>query len=583
MHMAASPWPQPVMAALLVVALLTGPCRAASVPPALRPTAAKLEAKGAGTDRPGHLAGLLAAPMASDNSVAIEEGTAAALRDMRHAVESVEREVKSLVQQELGAHKGQLVREVALTVEAQVREELLESVRTSSQERVSRAGEAVMEGTWVASKESAAFGVLAVLVAAVCRLVWLLQEEVPSNSALLPMAAPVGGADAATAAVVDVPGSTAEEPRARIPLGVPSACGLCLLLVPFGSFAQSMGLSATAVFWLNLLAIVPESFLICVATEELAFHLGDTMGALLNASFGNAVEIIFAFLTLKEGLLDACAGAIVGSILSNQLVLLGLAFLLAGALCEPMQLEKEGALHYDSGKALEQAQQLLMAAFSVALPSAFARLQSVTPEHVLVLTRGFSVILLLSYVALLVGQLRNSRKGQVEESHRATLTAVDAMTLLAAATAAVSLSSKCLVESLQEFCTGLGLSYGFVGMVLLPVAGDFSHISAVYLAMKGKMDLAIHISLASASQNALVIAPFSVVLGHFLGQPMTLGLQPIYGVVLLLSATISFAVLVDGRSSWLRGYTLLTTYALVCLVIFFSPDVATARTASPVP
>jgi len=324
-----------------------------------------------------------------------------------------------------------------------------------------------------------------------------------------------------------------------------------------------------AIFWVNLLAVIPESYLIGIATEQLALHIGDKAGAIVNASFGNAVEVIFVYWTLQDNLLDACAGSLVGSILSNHLLLLGFSFLVGGALISgKFELSRE--TRFDKSSALDQAQQLLVASFSMTMPAIFARLQHVTKEHVVTLSQAFSVFLLLSYVALVVHELPHGREPHLPSE--ATLSSWKACALLAVATGMTWVSSEFMVNSLDQFCESAGLSQTFVGFVILPIAGDLTHAGAVYLAMKGKMNLAINIAMASAIQVALVIVPISVFLGSYLHKPMTLAFDSVYGVTLIISAVITFAVIVDGKSNWLRGYALLTTFTFICLVIFLLPD-----------
>mmetsp|Transcript_87445 Transcript_87445/g.187579 ORF Transcript_87445/g.187579 Transcript_87445/m.187579 type:complete len:512 (-) Transcript_87445:54-1589(-) len=363
-----------------------------------------------------------------------------------------------------------------------------------------------------------------------------------------------------------------EEPPSRLPMVMMTAAWCTLAFMPLGLASRLFDAHVAVTFWVNLLAIVPESVLIGIATEELAVHLGDAAGALLNASFGNAVEIVFAAFSLKAGLLDACAGNLVGSILANQLGLLGCVFLAAGVWITPpftLRLGREAS--FDVSSALNQAQMLLLSSFSVTLPATYAQLQHVTPQHLLALSQALGFLLVLCYVAF-VAHLLHSRGPTPKEEQHARLGIRTGMALLALATVLLAASTECMVASLGEFCRRNGLSQMFVGVVLMPVAGDFSHISAIYFAMKGKMDLAISIALASAIGNALLVMPGSLLLGHLFNQPMTLAFHPVHGVTLIISAIITLAVLVEGRSNWLRGVTLLATFAFVSVMVFFMPE-----------
>merc|ERR1719161_1319604 len=147
-----------------------------------------------------------------------------------------------------------------------------------------------------------------------------------------------------------------------------------------------------------------------------------------------------------------------------------------------------------------------------------------------------------------------------------------AFTMLVGATVLCALSSEVLVEAVSGFAIESGMSKSFLGVVVLPIAGDLTHVSAVYMAMKGKMELATSIALSSAIQIAMVVLPLAVFMGYLLDQPMTLNLRVMHSVSLVVSAVVTFAVMVDGKSNWLRGYTLLTTFFMIALIVFFQPD-----------
>merc|ERR1719421_1949121 len=141
--------------------------------------------------------------------------------------------------------------------------------------------------------------------------------------------------------------------------------------------------------------------------------------------------------------------------------------------------------------------------------------------------------------------------------------------MMLATTVAVVANSEAMVEYLQEYCELSGYSQSFIGIVLLPLVGDLCHVTSTYFAMKGNMELAVNIAMQSALQIALVVLPVAVFIGYILGQPMTLDFKGQHTVCLLGSAIITFAVMVDGKSNWLRGLILLSTYAFICVLIFF--------------
>mmetsp|Transcript_104016 Transcript_104016/g.335400 ORF Transcript_104016/g.335400 Transcript_104016/m.335400 type:complete len:576 (+) Transcript_104016:161-1888(+) len=487
-------------------------------------------------------------------------------------LEDMERRIKRDIKKELRTELG-IPERAHEDVEEQIEEEVKQDLAEEGigiEERMSPLGQSALEKArledkWEYFQWAVVFIVLlALVIGCLCYLAPdPVNAEFYSEETVLEVCAP--------------PGDTRSQGGAQyfhVPIGVTSALCFTLVAMPIGLASRLFAWSGPLSFGLNLLAIIPESFLLGIATEELALHMGDAAGAFLNASFGNAVELIFVYFTLEDGLLDACTGSLVGSILSNNLVLLGFSFLVGGVLVTPRRkIRLSPAASFDRHGALDQAQQLLLASFGMTLPALFAKMHHVTLRHVLTLSRAFSLFLLLSYIALIFYQLHSRPSPSTsEQPEKATLNVRVSLALLAISTAVMAVSSECMVLSLDDFCHSIGLSQTFVGMVLLPIAGDLSHMSAVYFAMKGKMDLSISIALASAIQIALVVTPFSVVFGQFVGQPMTLEFHSVHSVTIMISAIITFAVLVDGQSSWLRGYTLLTTFVLICLVIFFMPD-----------
>jgi Ca2+:H+ antiporter len=499
----------------------------------------------------------------------------------------VQKEVRRQVSKEI--EDGAIEEQVEAEIEQEVKQDLVKE-GIIEEERMSRIGKQSLEGKWRFFWWAVGFLFL-IVVLLFCLINWgpemRLSHQMSSPSSPAGPVVPLAPTESqrTPTTTMNSPQHTPTPSRElmgitprdletsrwvrKIPFGVPSAICASVVMMPVGVAASFFSWPHGAIFWLNLAAIIPESFLIGIATEELALHIGDSAGALLNASFGNASELIFVYLLLKDGLLDACAGSLVGSILSNHLVLLGLSFLVGGVLVEPpykIRLSREA--YFNGSNALNQAQHLLVASFSVTLPAVFASSQHVTPEHVLALSQAFSGFLVLSYIALVFFQLQNPS----EPLAGAQLSVTNSLVMLIVSTVLMAISSECMVHSLDDFCREMGLSQTFVGVVLLPIAGDLSHSSAIYLAMKNKMDLAIDISLQSSIQIALLVIPYSVILGLYLGQPMTLGFVPVHSVMLVTSAIITFAVVVDGRSNWLRGYTLLTTFTLVCLVVFFMPD-----------
>lgn len=495
--------------------------------------------------------------------------------------EEIEDDIKKELEEELKDEEAEIREEVEAEieedlkrdVEAEVKSEVTEKVKKDlaeeglgHEERMSEIGKQALEDKWFTFVAALIFlFILALILIAVCYYAPRIADETEDDAS--------------------EPHSGGEQPHEILGYwdGVKflllRPVNILLVFVPIGLgvhfYAAKVG--HTTAFWINILAIVPEAYLIGIATEEIALMMGDLTGALWNASFGNVVELIFVYLTLREGLITVCEGSIVGSILCNHLLLLGFCFLLGGtamrrrASASPRKFNFGVELSYDANNALNQAQQLLVASFAVTLPSLFADMQNVTLEHVIVLSRAVSFFIVISYVALVTHQLVS--QPIKETGLQSEVTMSSALTILAIATIMCALSSEALVEAVSGFAQESGYSKTFLGVVILPIAGDLTHVSAVYMAMKGKMELATSIALSSSIQIAMVVLPTAVFLGYLMEQPMTLNLRAMHSVCLVVSAVITFAVMVDGKSNWLRGYTLLTTFFMIALIVFFQPDI----------
>eukprot|EP00929_Paragymnodinium_shiwhaense_P002363 TRINITY_DN102591_c0_g1_i1.p1 TRINITY_DN102591_c0_g1~~TRINITY_DN102591_c0_g1_i1.p1 ORF type:complete len:594 (+),score=113.78 TRINITY_DN102591_c0_g1_i1:134-1915(+) len=493
--------------------------------------------------------------------------------------QEIKEETRDVIEEELAEDK-KLQKVVAEEIEKEVGEEVEEEIEKEvkedlakkgigTEERMSPIGEQVLQQKWVIFSISVVTLIVTSLTLAVILyfsppLGGEKTDGSPSDSpAQSPRGSVVSGEDSRRIETLSM--------TRGLPISVLLSVVATVILLPFGCLAGHFGMSSALVFWINLMAVVPEAYLLGFATEELASHLGNAAGAILNASFGNCVELVFVYYTVKDGLLDATIGSLVGSIISNHLVLLGFAFLFGGVLAvKPYKIRLSQDSTYDKVGAINQAQQLLLASFTVTLPAIFATHQHVTSSHVLVLGQAFSFFLIFCYIFSVFFQLRFQH---VESEHESAVLSVrTALGVLVASTICLAISSEFMVHALDDFCHRIGMSQTFVGIALLPVAGDLSHMGAVVVAMKGKMDLAINIALASAIQIALVVVPASIWMGYAMGQPMTLGFQHIHGAALIISAIMTFAVLVDGHANWLRGATLIVTWIMVCLVYFFMPD-----------
>lgn len=368
-----------------------------------------------------------------------------------------------------------------------------------------------------------------------------------------------------------------------------------LVFVPLGLAAGVLEWSSNAVFWINFIAIVPLALNLAFATEELAEHTGQTIGGLLNATFGNAVELIVSVIALKENQIRIVQASMLGSILSNLLLVLGCCFLAGGFTRVQQTFNQTVAQTMSSLMALATAGLLIPAAFHASMPTptgAFPDPDSDSDSKILSLSRGVALILLLLYILYLVFQLKTHRalfeeqtqeddgiitapvvdSNKEEEQH---LSIVGSLSVLVVATVLVSLCADYLVGSIDDIVELSGLSKTFIGLVVIPIVGNAAeHATAVIVAMKDKMDLAIGVAVGSSLQIAIFVTPFMVIVGWIIDVPMSLYFSTFETAVMFVSVFITNLVILDGESNWLEGAMLLSTYLIVALAFFYYPDSA---------
>jgi Ca2+:H+ antiporter len=328
------------------------------------------------------------------------------------------------------------------------------------------------------------------------------------------------------------------------------------------------------VFLASALAILPLAGWMGRATEQLAERTGEGVGGLLNATFGNAAELIIALAALRAGLHDVVKASIAGSIVGNILLVLGAA-MLAGGLRHPEQ-------RFNAAGARSQATMLTLAAIALILPAAYrAAVGAETAAGLGSLSVWIAVVLLLVYVLNLVFSLVTHSSlfagSQLQEQgggvHATPWTTGRAALVLAAATAAIAWISEILVGAIEPTARGLGLSDAFVGVFVVAILGNAAeHATAVGAALKDRMDLSLSIAIGSSVQVALFVAPVLVLASLVLGPaPMDLAFRGGLILAVLLAVLITGQVAGDGRSDWLKGVQLLAVYLILGLAFFFAP------------
>ena len=334
--------------------------------------------------------------------------------------------------------------------------------------------------------------------------------------------------------------------------------------------------SHTLIFLSACLAVIPLAGWLGHATEELARHTGAGLGGLLNATFGNAAELIIAVMAIRKGLYSVVKASLTGSIIGNILLVLGVAALAGGLKHQRQKFNVTGAR--------AQATLLTLAAIALVMPAAFHWLggpQARMKEAGLSL--GISSVLLIAYGLHLLFSLRTHKQlfegEQAEPAEDAAAWSLKrALLTLAGATLLIAWMSEILVGSVQEAAAAFGMTNVFIGVIVVAVVGNAAeHSSAVMLALKDRMELSMGIAVGSSLQIALFVAPLLVIASRFIGpQPMDLMFTPAEVLAIFLAVLITGQVASDGESNWIEGVQLLAVYFIMAIVFYFLPDTGAA-------
>ncbi|GLC26888.1 calcium/proton exchanger [Roseisolibacter agri] len=348
---------------------------------------------------------------------------------------------------------------------------------------------------------------------------------------------------------------------------------LLLVFVPVALVLEHVVHAAPlAVFLASSAAIIPLAALMGRATERLAEQLGEGIGGLLNATFGNAAELIIAIVALRAGYFDLVKASITGSIIGNVLLVFG-----ASALWGGIKYERQ---HFNQTAAGLSSTLLVLSAISLFIPAIFHLIVGNTAAvSERTLSVEISVVLILTYVASLFFSLRTHKHLYVGEAgdHSAELThgggSGRAVALLLAATAGVALMSELLVGAVEATAESFGMNQVFVGVILVALIGNAAeHSSAILMASRNKMDAAITIAVGSSIQVALFVAPVLVFLSYVVApQPMDLRFTTLEVVAVGISVWIMTLVAQDGESHWMEGVQLLAVYTILAFAFFWLP------------
>ena len=338
------------------------------------------------------------------------------------------------------------------------------------------------------------------------------------------------------------------------------------LFIPLAIILEFSHASPTLILVAAALGIVPLAGMIGEGTEVLAERVGQRAGGLLNATLGNAAELIIAIVALRRGLIQLVLASITGSILGNLLLVLGLSILVGGL--------KHGTQRFNRANAGIDATLLVLSVFALGIPSFFNLAIEPDFQAVEFLSIGAAVAILIMYVLTIIYSFTTHTTEddpQAREAHPPTGWGPrHALIVLVVAVGFIALLSEFLVGAVEPVTEALGLSEFFLGIILIPLVGNAAeHFVAVQVALKNKMDLSLSIAIGSSLQIALFVAPLLVFISLALGNPMPLEFT-LYEVLAVAAAAIIAAfVSLDGESIWLEGSMLLVLYAILAVAFFF--------------
>lgn len=322
--------------------------------------------------------------------------------------------------------------------------------------------------------------------------------------------------------------------------------------------------SEILLFVISGVALIGLAWVLGQATEALGHHSGPRIGGILNATFGNAAELIITIFALSAGLTTVVKASIIGSIIGNILLVLGASLLFGGL--------KNGTQSFSATLAGINASMLAIVAGALALPTIFAATNPGSGPTSL--SVEVAVVLIVLYALYLLFYLRSPESGAAAASGEGHVPfgRVASLVVLLVSTAAVAFTSEAFVSAIQPIVDEYGVSELFVGVIVVPIVGNIAeHIVGVQIAYKNQMDFSMAISLGSSIQVALLVTPILVFLGPLLGHPLKLVFTPLELGSLAVAVIVTGFVALDGKSNWLEGAMLVGVYLIAAIAFFFSP------------
>lgn len=337
-----------------------------------------------------------------------------------------------------------------------------------------------------------------------------------------------------------------------------------LIFVPASIICEFLNVNESWIFFLSAIAIIPLAGIMGEATEEIAVYSGPRIGGFLNATFGNATELIISFFALKAGLFDVVKASIAGSVIGNILLVLG-ASLFFGGLKYKTQKFNRNVVNVSSSM-------LLFAVIGLSIPAIFTH--TVDPKLLNTskyegLSIGVAVLMFLIYILGLVFSFYTHKdlygSEHQKEAEEPKWSMKLSITVLILVTLGIAVESELLVGAVESVTSTLGLSEFFVGIILIPIVGNAAeHSTAVMMAIKNEMDVAVEIAIGSSLQIILFVAPVLVFLS-LLFKPMSIVFNEFELISLIVAVLIANRVASDGESNWLEGVQLIAVYFVIAM------------------
>lgn len=345
-----------------------------------------------------------------------------------------------------------------------------------------------------------------------------------------------------------------------------SYLNIFLLFIPLSFISHHRNWDAALRFSFSFIAIIPLAKLLGDATEQMSAKLGPTLAGLLNATFGNAVEIIVGIAALLQGQLRIVQTSMLGSVLSNILLVLGCSFVAAGFKFKESTFQVTGTQ--------ASASLMTLACITLVIPAAYHSTQANNDPSaaagLLIISRGTAILLLGVYVAYLFFQLKTHPDlfdpADKPEEEEPQMSVVASGTALLAVTVVTSFCADYLVASIEETAERYSIPKAFIGLILLPIVGNAAeHVTAVFMALKNRMELTITVCVGSSIQIAAFVIPLLVIVGWCTGHELTLFFANFETIVLFVSVLLVNTLIQDGRSNYMEGIMLVTLYLVVAL------------------